>query len=148
MFNCITALPTPPTIRISYLAGALQALTLQLPVLLHKYMDPTDLSSDDFFKRWRQIGGAPREAQRVFGMVEGGRRGATMTEESTKKVIDGMRWGVLKGVDPNGRNIVGASVVHMVSGKVGVLVRLEPNWESQVCALCLGEMGENLRGWK
>ena len=130
-FNCISALPSPPTVRISYLAGALQALTLQLPVVLHKYMDPADLSADDFFKRWRQIGGAPRECQRVFGLADGGRRTA-MSEESTRRVVGGMRWGILKGVDPNGRNIVGASVVHMVSGKVGVLVRLEPNWESQV----------------
>ncbi|KAL8827158.1 MAG: hypothetical protein Q9191_003352 [Dirinaria sp. TL-2023a] len=131
MFNCISALPSPPTIRISYLAGALQALTLQLPVVLHKYMDPADLSADDFFKRWRQIGGAPRECQRVFGLADGGRRSA-MSEESTRRVVEGMRWGILKGVDPNSRNIVGASVVHMVSGKVGVLVRLEPNWESQM----------------
>ena len=131
IFNATSALPSPPTIRISYLAGALQALTLQLPVVMHKFMDPAELTSEDFFKRWRQIGGAPREAQRVFGLVDGGKKTA-MSEESTRMVVDGMRWGVLKGVDPNARNMVGASVCHLVGGKVGCLVRLEPNYDSQV----------------
>jgi len=131
IFNATAAPPAPPTVRISYLAGALQALTLQLPVVLHKFMDPAELSAEDFFKRWRQIGGAPREAQRVFGLADGGKR-TSMSEESTRVVVQGMRWGVLQGVDPNAKNVVGASVCHLVGGKVGCLIRLEPNYESQV----------------
>lgn len=131
IFNATAVPPAPPTIRISYLAGALQALTLQLPVVMHKFMDPAELSAEDFFKRWRQIGGAPREAQRVFGLADGGKR-TDMSEESTRMAVQGMRWGVLQGVDPNAKNVVGASVCHLVGGKVGCLVRLEPNYESQV----------------
>ena len=119
----------PPTIRISYLAGALQAVTLQLPVVLHKFMDPAQLSAEDFFKRWKQIGGAPRECQLVFG-VEKGRR---IEPGRARKVVEGFKWGVLDGVDPNTKNIVGASVLHTVAGgKFGCLVRLEPNYESNV----------------
>ncbi len=99
-------------------------------------MDPAELSAEDFFKRWRQIGGAPRESQRVFGLADGGRR-TSMDEESTRLVVQGMRWGVLPGVDPNAKNMVGASVCHLVGGKVGCLVRLEPNYESQVCVSML-----------
>ena len=69
MFEARSVFTDAPTIRISYLAGALQALTLQLPVVLHKFMDAAELGSDDFFKRWKQIGGPPREAQRVFGLI-------------------------------------------------------------------------------
>ena len=134
IFNATAAIPSPPTIRISYLAGALQALTLQLPVVMHKFMDPAELSSEDFFKRWRQIGGAPREAQRVFGLADEGKR-TSMSEESTRRVVEGMRWGILNGVDQNAKNVVGASVCHLVDGKVGCLVRLEPNYESQVCLI-------------
>src|SRR4051794_11263527 len=65
MFESKKVFDKSPTIRISYLAGALQALTLKLPVTIHKFMDPAELTSEDFFKRWKQIGGAPREAQRV-----------------------------------------------------------------------------------
>jgi AP-2 complex subunit alpha len=127
MFEAKSVFALPPTIRISYLAGALQALTLQLPVVMHKFMDAADLTADDFFKRWRQIGGAPREVQRVFGLS--GRMGDA---DWTKRVAEGFGWGILKGVDPNEKNVVGASVLHTGVGKLGCLLRLEPNWETQV----------------
>ncbi len=127
MFEAKSVFALPPTIRISYLAGALQALTLQLPVVMHKFMDGADLTADDFFKRWRQIGGAPREVQRVFGLS--GRMGDA---DWTKRVAEGFGWGILKGVDPNEKNVVGASVLHTGVGKLGCLLRLEPNWETQV----------------
>lgn len=43
--------------------------------------------------------------------------------------------GVLRGIDPNEKNVVGASVLHTGLGKLGCLLRLEPNWETQVCFL-------------
>ena len=131
MFNALTVFDRAPTMRVSYLAGALQALTLQLPMVLHKFMDNAELGAEDFFKRWRQIGGQPREAQKVVS-VEGGRT----DKASTEKMVEKMGWGLLKGVDPNERNLVGASVVHLAVGKMGCLLRLEPNYESEVgCSL-------------
>lgn len=123
-----------PTIRISYLAGALQALTLKLPVLIHKFMDPAELSAEDFFKRWKQIGGPPREAQQIFGLAGGAKdSGRELTESFVRGVVEGFRWGVLHGVDPNQKNFVGASVVHTSEGgKFGCLLRLEPNYATQV----------------
>lgn len=132
MFEAKSVFSLPPTIRISYLAGALQALTLQLPVVVHKFMDAADLSADDFFKRWRQIGGAPREAQRVFGLTSD-RPGRAMGDADwTRDRAEAFGWRVLKGVDPNERNVVGASVLHTAVGKLGCLLRLEPNWDTQV----------------
>lgn len=119
-----------PTIRISYLAGSLQAVTLRLPIMLHKFMEPAALSGDDFFKRWKQIGGPPKEAQKIFGLAEAGR---TMDQTVTQNATEKFRWGVLKGVDPNGKNVVGACVLHTkVLGKFGCLMRLEPNYETKV----------------
>ncbi|KAI4178347.1 MAG: hypothetical protein L6R41_008430 [Letrouitia leprolyta] len=137
MFNSLSVFEKPPTIRISYLAGALQAVTLQLPVVLHKFMDPADLSADDFFKRWRQIGGKPREAQQVFGLVADGRTERRMDRAFTNESARQFRWKILEGVDPNEKNIVGASVVHVAGGKLGALVRLEPNYESKMYRLTI-----------
>lgn len=137
MFEAKGVFSLPPTIRVSYLAGALQALTLQLPVVIHKFMDSADLSADDFFKRWRQIGGAPREAQRVFGLKDGGRGRGMGDAEWTRRVAEAFGWGILKGVDPNEKNVVGASVLHTGLGKLGCLLRLEPNWDTQVKSLSL-----------
>jgi AP-2 complex subunit alpha len=134
MFEAKRVFEKSPTIRISYLAGALQALTLKLPVTIHKFMDPAELTAEDFFKRWKQIGGPPREAQQIFGLVDGGRSGEReITEEFIRKTVEGFRWGVLDGVDPNAKNFVGASVVHTSEGgKFGCLLRLEPNYGTQV----------------
>lgn len=129
MFEAKNVFANPPTIRVSYLAGALQGLTLQLPVYLHKYMDPAELSAEDFFKRWKQIGGAPREAQRIFGLRN---KNYTMNMGFVRKVVQGFRWGILDGVDPNAKNIVGATVLHTTEGKFGCLLRLEPNFDTHV----------------
>lgn len=133
MFEAKNVFADPPTFRVSYLAGALQALTLQLPVYLHKYMESAELSGDDFFKRWKQIGGEPREAQRIFGLANKNR---SMNMEFVRKVVAGFRWGILDNVDPNSKNIVGATVLHTTDGKFGCLLRLEPNFDTQVSYTC------------
>ena len=130
MFEAKAVFSESPTIRISYLAGSLQALTLKLPVVIHKFMEPTLLSGDDFFKRWRQIGGPPREAQKIFGLNVKSR---TMKPEFTLHCVERSKWSVLKGVDPNARNMVSACVLHTSGGgKFGCLMRLEPNYETLV----------------
>ncbi|VZH87039.1 unnamed protein product [Fusarium fujikuroi] len=131
MFEAKKIFEKSPTVRISYLAGALQALTLKLPVSIHKFMDPAELTAEDFFKRWKQIGGAPREAQAIFGVSGKGDR--EITESFVTKTVEGFRWRVLDMVDPNPKNVVGASVLHTSQGgKFGCLMRLEPNYGQQV----------------
>lgn len=132
MFESKKVFDKAPTMRISYLAGALQALTLKLPVLAHKFMDPAELTGEDFFKRWKQIGGAPREAQQVIGLAPGSQH-REMNESFIRQTVSGFRWGILEGVDPNRKNFVGASVLHTSEGgKFGCLMRLEPNYATQV----------------
>lgn len=123
-----------PTIRISYLAGALQAYTLQLPILMHRYMEPSTLSPEEFFKRWRQIGGGPLEAQRTFGVTS---KNKSITESFTRRNVEGFRLRILDGVDPNPKNIVGCGVYEFSGGKTGCLLRLEPNYEKKVCFFSL-----------
>ncbi|KAK9426242.1 putative AP-2 complex subunit alpha [Seiridium unicorne] len=145
MFECKRVFEKPPTIRISYLAGALQALTLKLPLTAHKFMDPAELAADDFFKRWKQIGGAPREAQQIFGLSTGKDGTREIHETFIRKTVQGFRWGVLDGVDPNSKNFVGASVMHTSEGgKFGCLLRLEPNYASQMIRLTIRATDETV----
>ena len=130
VFTATASFSEPPTIRISYLAGALQAYTLRIPVLPHKYMEPSELTAEDFFKRWRQIGGGGLEAQSTFSIKNG-----RMDEKWTRKTVEGFRWRMLSGVDPNSQNIVGCAVYQVEGGKMGVLLRLEPNVEQKVCPI-------------
>lgn len=119
-----------PTIRISYLAGALQAYTLKLPILTHRFMDPSELSAEDFFKRWRQIGAGPMEAQSTFGLRS---PSAAMNDKYARELVLGFRWKILDTVDPNPGNIVGCAVLQLEKGKTGCLLRLEPNPQQKVC---------------
>lgn len=128
MFEAKGVFSNSPTMRITWLIGSLQAVTVQLPVTLHKYMESAQLSSEDFFRRWKQIGPAPREAQQIF-------RGLDVSTANTRRIIEGFKWGVLDGVDPNQKNFVGASVLHISGGKSGCLLRLEPNADNQVCVV-------------
>ncbi|PKS12222.1 hypothetical protein jhhlp_001521 [Lomentospora prolificans] len=138
MFEAKSVFEKSPTIRISYLAGALQALTLKLPVTIHKFMDPADLTAEDFFKRWKQIGGAPREAQQIFGLTNTKDGERELTEGFLRRVIEGFRWRILDGVDPNAKNFVGASVLHTSqAGKFGCLMRLEPNYGTKMVRLTI-----------
>ncbi|KAK3715890.1 hypothetical protein LTR37_006873 [Vermiconidia calcicola] len=130
MFEAKGPFAEPPTIRVSYMAGSLQALTLKLPVALHKYMEGAVLNSDDFFKRWKQIGGPPREAQKIF-------QGFDVSSSNTRRLLNGFKWGVLDGVDPNAKNFVGATVLHTTGGKFGCLLRLEPNTENKMYRLTI-----------
>ncbi|KAB8338872.1 hypothetical protein FH972_021816 [Carpinus fangiana] len=130
IFEAKNAFVESPTIRVSYLAGAMQGVTLRLPVLIHKFMEPAMLASEDYFKRWKQIGGAPREAQEIFGLSGSGK---AFTAESTRQIAQNFKWGVLDGVDPNPKNIVGAAVLHTSEGgNFGCLMRLEPNLQTMV----------------
>ncbi|KAI8946437.1 adaptin N terminal region-domain-containing protein [Xylaria longipes] len=145
MFESKKVFSKAPTVRISYLAGALQALTLKLPLTAHKFMDPAELSADDFFKRWKQIGGAPREAQAIIGLTRGKEATREIHETFVRKVLQGFRWGILGGVDPNTKNFVGASVLHTSEGgKFGCLLRLEPNYASQMVRLTIRATDESV----
>ena len=129
--ECKKAFTTPPIMTISFLAGSHQTIALRLPVVITKFIEPVVLSASDFFERWRLIGGPPREAQSVFpvNLTSGGE----LDRERQQQVISGQKLSILPDVDPNPNNFVGAGVIHMSSdGKVGCLLRLEPNRDAKV----------------
>ncbi|CAD6884330.1 unnamed protein product [Tilletia laevis] len=132
--ECKDHFTEPPILQISYLAGSLQTLNLKLPVILSKFIEPVSLGPAAFFERWKQIGGPPREAQKIynFKLTPGGEVDLVRNE----KVVQGARLQVLDGVDPNPVNVVAAGVLHTANGgKVGCLLRLEPNKEAKMCRL-------------
>ena len=138
--ECKKFFSTLPSITISFLAGAQQSVTLQLPILITKFFEHVSLGATDFFERWKLIGGPPRESQSVFPIVltEGG----GLDLEKYRQVIGGHRLNLLDGIDPNPNNLVGAGILHTsVDGKVGCLLRFEPNQDAKVRWFCLMREG-------
>lgn len=129
--DCKDIFTEAPILRVSYLAGSLQTLTFRLPIFLSKFIEPVKLNQADFFERWKQIGGPPREGQQIYPIKLDSDGQVPVTRHS--KILSGMKMGILEGIDPKPTNHVGAAVLHMSSaGKVGCLLRLEPNAESKV----------------
>ncbi|KAG8914497.1 hypothetical protein FRC00_012999 [Tulasnella sp. 408] len=138
--ECKNVFTSPPILRISYLAGALQTINIRLPIVITKFLEPVKLAPSEFFERWKLIGGPPREVQEVFtiNLLSG-----VVDTERQKKVIEGSRFLLLPDVDPNQVNCVGAGVLHMsTGGKVGCLLRVEPSASAKLCRITVRSTSE------
>lgn len=132
--ECKKPFSVPPTMTISFLAGSHQSIALRVPVVVTKFFEHVSLNQADFFERWRLIGGPPRESQIVFPIKLTDAGNLDLARQ--QKVVSGHRINILEGIDPNTNNIVGAAVLHTsAAGKVGCLLRVEPNKDAKVCGL-------------
>jgi AP-2 complex subunit alpha len=131
--ECKKVFTTPPILTVSFLAGSHQAISIRLPIVLTKFFEHVKLGQSDFFERWKLIGGE-REAQSIFPVELTSAGQLDLTKH--RQVVSGHRINVLEEIDPNPNNLVGAGVLHMsIDGKVGCLLRLEPNREAKLCRL-------------
>lgn len=129
--ECKKPFSVPPTMTVSFLAGSQQSVALRVPVVITKFFEHVSLGQADFFERWKLIGGPPREAQSVFPIKLTDAGNLDLTRQ--QKVVSGNRFNILEGIDPNPNNIVGAAVLHTsAAGKVGCLLRVEPNKDAKV----------------
>ncbi|KAG8963501.1 hypothetical protein FRC03_002911 [Tulasnella sp. 419] len=139
--ECKGIYTSPPILKVSYLAGSLQSIAIKLPIVITKFFEPVNLLPAEFFERWKLIGGPPREAQEVIPIKLVGAN--VVDTERQKKVIQGSRLHLLPDVDPNPVNTVGASVLHMsTAGKVGCLLRVEPNAAAKLCRVTVRSTSE------
>ncbi|GJJ72783.1 AP-2 complex subunit alpha [Entomortierella parvispora] len=129
--ECQQIVTEVPMIRISYHAGSTQSIYLRLPVTLTRFIEPIQLSSADFFARWKQIGGPPREVQEVIKVAPD-----RIDLEKARSILVNNRLGICENVDPKPGNFVATGVFNTsMSGKVGCLLRLEPNKETDMYRL-------------
>jgi len=134
--ECKKFFTTPPILTVSFLAGSHQTIAIRLPVVITKFFEHVKLGQSDFFERWKLIGGPPREAQSIFPID------LTLNDQldlpKHRLIVSGHRLNILDDIDPNPSNLVAAGVLHMsIDGKVGCLLRLEPNREAKVCSMNL-----------
>ncbi|XP_037647441.1 AP-2 complex subunit alpha-2 isoform X5 [Sebastes umbrosus] len=125
--ECITDFAEAPLLNIKFrYGGALQNLTLKLPVTINKFFQPTEMASHDFFQRWKQLSQPQQEAQKIF------KANHSMDTEVLKAKLLGLGTALLDDVDPNPENYVCAGVIQTKGQQVGCLLRLEPNAQAQV----------------
>ncbi|XP_029997376.1 AP-2 complex subunit alpha-2 isoform X2 [Sphaeramia orbicularis] len=130
--ECLTDFSEAPLLNIKFrYGGALQNLTLKLPVTINKFFQPTEMASHDFFQRWKQLSQPQQEAQKIF------KANHSMDTEVLKAKLLGLGTALLDNVDPNPENYVCAGVIQTKSQQVGCLLRLEPNAQAQMYRLTL-----------
>ncbi|XP_016395506.1 AP-2 complex subunit alpha-2-like isoform X3 [Sinocyclocheilus rhinocerous] len=124
--ECLTDFSDAPLLNIKFrYGGALQNLTLKLPVTINKFFQPTEMASHDFFQRWKQLSQPQQEAQKIF------KASHAMDTEVLKAKLLGLGMALLENVDPNPENFVCAGVIQSKAQQVGSLLRLEPNAQAQ-----------------
>ncbi|KNC78944.1 hypothetical protein SARC_08642 [Sphaeroforma arctica JP610] len=125
-FQCTNIYMKPPLMTLLFEAnGAPQSLVIRLPVYIAQFLNPFSMDKAQFGSRWQALGGPQLEAQVVFSPTAG------LTPAMCKQQLSTLKLTVLDGVDPNNDNIVAAGVIMSTVGQVGVLVRLEPNAQTQ-----------------
>ena len=79
------------------------------------------MDANTFFTRWRALSKPEQESQSIFTAAQ------TIDKTAAAAMLASTGLTVLEGVDPNGENHVGASIIHTSTQTIGVLLRLEPN---------------------
>ncbi|KAI1890143.1 hypothetical protein AGOR_G00170630 [Albula goreensis] len=130
--ECVSDFMEAPVLNIQFrYGGTLQSIAVKLPVTLNKFFQPTEMTSQEFFQRWKQLSTPEQEVQKIFKAKH------SMDTEVTKAKIIGFGVALLDQVDPNPSNYVGAGVIHTKTTQVGCLLRLEPNTQAQMYRLTL-----------
>ncbi|XP_060797855.1 AP-2 complex subunit alpha-2 [Neoarius graeffei] len=130
--ECLADFIDAPVLNIHFrYGGSIQNISVRLPITLNKFFQPTEMTSQEFFQRWKQLSAPQQEVQKIFKAKH------SMDTEITKAKIIGFGTALLDGVDPNPSNFVGAGVVHTKTIQVGCLLRLEPNTQAQMYRLTL-----------
>ncbi|KAL0993694.1 hypothetical protein UPYG_G00111810 [Umbra pygmaea] len=130
--ECLTDFVDAPLLNIKFrYGGALQNISLKLPVTINKFFQPTEMAAADFFQRWKQLSQPQQEAQKIFKATHG------MDTEVLKAKLLGLGTALLENVDPNPENYVCAGVIQTKAQQVGCLLRLEPNAQAQMYRLTL-----------
>ncbi|XP_014855730.1 PREDICTED: AP-2 complex subunit alpha-2 isoform X1 [Poecilia mexicana] len=137
--ECVSDFSDAPVLNIQFrYGGTLQNIAVKLPVMLNKFFQPTEMTSQDFFQRWKQLGAPQQEVQKIFIAKN------QMDTDVTKAKLLGFGVALLDGVDPNPVNFVGAGIIHTKTTQVGCLLRLEPNTQAQMYRLTLRTSKESV----
>lgn len=137
--ECLDLFNDPPSMLIMYNNNA--TIHIKLPIVITKFQEPiSNMDGASFFKRWNQIGGPPRENQVIITSQ------VPIQLDQVRALLSGFKLGLLLGVDPNPNNFVGAGVMDLgkTGGKVGVLLRLEPNMEQNMYRLTVRTPSEQV----
>ncbi|XP_075245554.1 AP-2 complex subunit alpha-2-like isoform X2 [Convolutriloba macropyga] len=105
-------------------------LSVYLPVPVSKFFQPVVFNSGDFFTKWKFLSQPSQECQKIFAA-----KNPPINSVTDQTKLQGFGMGLLPSIDPNPANYVCAGVLYTSTANIGVLLRLEPNLQSQMYRL-------------
>jgi len=121
--ECVSDFQDQPDLHLTFqYEGGSRTIDIKLPISVNKFIEPTDMTGEAFFSRWKNLSMPSQESQKIF-------KAETSIDniESTKTKLIGYGFQLLEGIDPNPDNFVCAGIIHTRAVQIGVLLRLEPN---------------------
>ena len=119
--KCLTEYDTPPILNLSFISNNTPVvLSINLPVLPHKFLQPLQLDLQSFGANWGKLG--DNETQTIYKATK-----ESITIPFIKDVLTKCGFAVLDGVDVNVNNLVAAATFVSVSKQVPCLIRMETN---------------------
>ncbi|KAJ8795566.1 hypothetical protein J1605_002328 [Eschrichtius robustus] len=65
--ECVSDFTEAPVLNIQFrYGGTFQNVSVKLPITLNKFFQPTEMASQDFFQRWKQLSNPQQEVQNIF----------------------------------------------------------------------------------
>jgi len=129
--ECVNDFTEQPDMNISfYYHGNPTTITCKLPISVNKFIEPTEMSSEMFFSRWKNLNIPSQECQKIFKAS-----GGMENNDAVKAKLLGYGFQLLENIDPNPDNFVSAGIIHTRSAQIGCLLRLEPNKQAQMFRL-------------
>ncbi|VDM97500.1 unnamed protein product [Thelazia callipaeda] len=114
--------------------------TFALPIFINKFFEPTDMSSEQFFLRWKQLSQSTQENQKIFPAK------MTIDKEQIRTKLIGFGPRLLQDVDPNPENYVCAGIINTKMQQIGTLIRLEPNKQAKMYRLTVRSSRDTVAG--
>jgi len=137
--ECIDDFVDYPSLVVTFVYNnTQQKLNLKLPLTINKFFEATDMDGETFFARWKNLGGALQETQKIFKATH------PMDTSATAAKLSGFGMQLLNGIDPNPDNFVCAAILHTKLMQIGCLLRLEPNKQAQMYRLTVRASKESV----
>eukprot|EP01097_Dermamoeba_algensis_P003798 TRINITY_DN2586_c0_g1_i1.p1 TRINITY_DN2586_c0_g1~~TRINITY_DN2586_c0_g1_i1.p1 ORF type:complete len:877 (-),score=197.89 TRINITY_DN2586_c0_g1_i1:104-2734(-) len=133
--TCMTEFIEPPKLNFTFstdASGQSYNLVLSLPVIINKFIEPLNLSSDEFMNSWRQAQAGEWQViirNTVTPMIN--------LPYLSKLLQMGLGFGLVMGIDANPNNVVAAGNFISSTKQVVCLLRIETNMEANMYRLTL-----------
>jgi len=132
MTSSVADFGTFPTLDISFVAnGKPVQLSIQLAIVITKFVEPLNIQGGDFFQQWKQLDTpGPHNTQSVVKSTR-----PVDIPAVSKVLTSGLKFTLLNNVDPNMNNIVGTGNFATPTGRTPFLFRIESNPEHSMYRL-------------